>query len=135
MGAAEDWQARVEAILSETSVTIYNPRRDDWDPSWSQDPDNKNLRDQILWELQALEEADTIAIYIDPETKSPITLLELGLHAHTGKLIVFCPPGFYRYANIYWTCVHHNISLTCDFDHWMMQIVESIHSKPAFDDF
>lgn len=39
-------------------------------------------------------------MYIDPATKSPISLLELGLFAKSGKLIICCPDGFYRKGNI-----------------------------------
>lgn len=44
-----------------------------------------------------------------PESKSPITLLELGLHARSGKLLVICPEKFYRYDNVRITCQKYNI--------------------------
>ena len=69
-------------------VTILNPRRDDWDNSWTQSINNPQFREQVEWELEAMEKADIIAMYFDKSTKSPITLLELGLFAHTGKMIV-----------------------------------------------
>jgi len=42
----------------------------------------------LEWELNALNEADKIVVFIDPETKSPITLLEIGLHAESRKMCV-----------------------------------------------
>jgi hypothetical protein len=39
-------------------------------------------------------------MYFDPRGKAPITLLELGLYARSGKLIVCCPEGFWRRGNV-----------------------------------
>ena len=35
-----------------------------------------------------------------PGTQSPISLLEMGLHARSGKLIVLAPEGFWRKGNV-----------------------------------
>ena len=104
MGKAENWQQRVERELSKCDGVIFNPRREDWDSSWVQSIDNSQFREQVEWELDALEEADVIAMYFDPTTKSPISLLELGLFARTKKLIVCCPEGFWRKGNVDIVC-------------------------------
>ena len=44
-------------------------------------------------------------------SKSPITLLEMGLHARSGKLHVACEPSFYRYDNVRITCAYYGIPL------------------------
>ena len=44
-------------------------------------------------------------------SKSPITLLELGLFAHTGKLFVCCPKDFYRSGNVQIICNNYNIPM------------------------
>jgi len=31
MGKAEDWQKKVESLLKNENIVIFNPRRDDWD--------------------------------------------------------------------------------------------------------
>jgi hypothetical protein len=36
MGAAEDWQSRVEQGLRDLEIVILNPRREEWDASWVQ---------------------------------------------------------------------------------------------------
>jgi len=89
MGAAEDWQSRLITELRPVEGTIFNPRRDDWDSSWEQSINNRHFREQVEWELDALEAATLIAMYFAPGTKSPISLLELGLFAIT-------PPGHNR---------------------------------------
>jgi len=110
MGAAENWQDRVVRELSDKEdVIILNPRRDDWDSSWKQSIDNAQFKEQVDWELWAMEFADVIIMYFDPNTKSPITLLELGLFARSGKLIVCCPDGFYRKGNVDIVCKTYEI--------------------------
>lgn len=44
-----------------------------------------------------------------PGSKSPITLLELGLFAKSGKLYVVCTEGFYRYDNVRITCAKYGV--------------------------
>jgi hypothetical protein len=96
MGAATNWQTDVFEFFQKqgAEIVIYNPRRDDWDISWTQEFENPNFYQQVNWELTALETADLILMYFDPATKSPISLLELGKFAESGKILVCCPTGF-----------------------------------------
>lgn len=110
MGAAIDWQAQLIAALDNLPITVFNPRRKDWDSSWAQTKDNPQFREQVEWELDHLERADVIALYLDPATKSPISLLELGLHAGGENLIVCCPPGFWRKGNVDIVCERYGIA-------------------------
>jgi hypothetical protein len=94
MGRAEDWQAMVTQALADLPVTVLNPRRDEWDDSWEQSIGNSLFRGQVEWELEGLERASVVVMYFAPVTQAPITLLELGLLARSGKLVVCCPAGF-----------------------------------------
>lgn len=114
MGAAAPWQAEVEAALSAYAVTIWNPRRDDWDASWTQAESDPRFFEQVSWELSAQEQADLIAMYFSPETRSPITLLELGLFAKTRKIIVCCPEGFFRKGNVDIVCRRYGVTTAAD---------------------
>ncbi|MEM7029318.1 MAG: nucleoside 2-deoxyribosyltransferase domain-containing protein [Chloroflexota bacterium] len=109
MGKAEDWQTRFADALSDDDVIILNPRRDDWDSSWEQRIENDQFRGQVEWELAGQEQANVIALYFAPDTKAPITLLELGLFAHTGKVIVCCPDGFWRKGNVDVVCRRYGV--------------------------
>jgi Nucleoside 2-deoxyribosyltransferase like len=111
MGHADAWQATVEGALVDWPITILNPRRDAWDASWEQSITNPLFREQVEWELSGLERATWIAMYFDPATKAPITLLELGLMAASGKLIVGCPPGYWRRGNVEIVCARYGIPL------------------------
>jgi len=108
MGKAVDWQTRLEQALDPTA-NVFNPRRRDWDSSWKQEITNPQFNEQVTWELDMLERATYIALYFDPPTQSPISLLELGLHAQTGKLIVCCPTGFWRKGNVDIVCKRYNV--------------------------
>lgn len=109
MGNAIDWQTTAIEMLKDANIDILNPRRLDWDSSWEQKINNEKFYEQVKWELDALEEADLIIMYFDPKTKSPISLLELGLYARSGKLIVICPDSFWRKGNVDIVCDYYNI--------------------------
>jgi hypothetical protein len=87
LGVAENWQLKIEKELEELPVTIYNPRRDSWDSSWIQRESNDQFRKQVNWEMDKLEAADIIFLNFVGDTKSPISLLELGLHADENIIV------------------------------------------------
>ena len=112
MGAAEDWQKIVERVFKhKDDLVIFNPRRDDWDSSWVQKESNEQFNYQVNWELDKLTEADIIFMYFAPDTKSPISLLELGLYADTEKMIVVCPDNFWRKGNVDIVCNRYGIPI------------------------
>ena len=114
MGTAANWQKRLVDELGERDLVVLDPRRDEWDASWTQSIDNPQFRGQVEWELDNLDRADVIAMWFEPATKSPITLLELGLHAKDGRLIVGCPDGFWRKGNVEVVCARYAIPLVGD---------------------
>ena len=112
MGKAEDWQAVIPQIFKDREELIFlNPRRNDWDSSWEQTESSPQFSEQVNWELDHLDKADIIFMYFSPETKSPISLLELGLYATSCKIIVCCPDDFYRKGNVDIVCTIYDIPL------------------------
>lgn len=118
MGTAEKWQDKVTAELKETNAIVFNPRRDEWDSSWEQTKENLQFRQQVEWELRAISSAYIVFFYFDPSTKSPISLLELGLCLGDGtrNVIVCCPPTFYRKGNVDITCERCGIRVYDSFE-------------------
>lgn len=110
MGNSEDWQSKVEDFFKDNDVTILNPRRDNWDISWEQNINNKQFKEQVEWELEHLDMSDIIIYNFLPNSKSPITLLELGLHVKD-NIYVCCPDEFYRSGNVHIICERFNIPL------------------------
>ena len=103
MGKAVDWQQELIRRLGELDGTILNPRRSE------QSIDNPQFSQQVSWELAAQEDADIIAFWFVPGTKSPITLLELGLFHQKPKMLVGCPDGFWRKGNVDIVCRRYGI--------------------------
>jgi hypothetical protein len=111
MGKAEPWQAFLENALADLPIAVLNPRRDEWDSSWEQSITNPHFRGQVEWELEGLERASLIAMYFAPATQAPITLLEFGLWARSGKLVVCCPQEFWRRGNVEVVCARYGVPL------------------------
>ena len=105
-GNSEDWQQTVAAKLAgrDRRYLLYNPRQEEWHPEREGEMDY-----QVHWELEHMEKADHILMVFLDGSQSPITLLELGLHARSGKLLVICTPGFYRYDNVRITCARYGV--------------------------
>jgi hypothetical protein len=126
MGRAEPWQAAIEQALDDAPITILNPRRDEWDASWEQSITNRQFREQVEWELEAQERASLIAMYFAPPTQAPVTLLELGLFARSGKLVVCCPPGFWRRGNVQVVCARYGVPLVAGLEELVRAIRERL---------
>lgn len=108
MGNSIDWQQEVYEHFRQTDGRwlLYNPRQLHWDPTRKGEMDY-----QVNWELEHLEKADYILMYLLGSSKSPISLLEMGLHARSGKMYVICEPDFYRHDNVRITCGFYGIPL------------------------
>lgn len=77
-----DWQSQIVQILSDTSLTLINPRRKNFDVH------NKTMeQEQIIWEHENLEQSEMISFWFPQETLCPITLFELGKYLRTSKKI------------------------------------------------
>lgn len=50
-------------------------------------------------------------MYFDQATKAPITLMELRLFARSSKVVVCCPPGYWRRGNVEVVCNRFGIPL------------------------
>jgi len=126
MGQAEPWQAAVEQALAGEAVVILNPRRDEWDASWEQTIHNTPFRGQVEWELAGQELATVIAMYFAPATKAPITLLELGLFARSGKVVVCCPAGYWRRGNVEVVCARYGVPLVESLEELVRRVGERL---------
>ena len=113
MGKSVDWQKATcdwfRALPGR--YLLFNPRRDK-----GLSGEMSDFEHQVNWELEHLEKADLIIMNILASSKSPITLLEMGLFMRSGKLRVICEPGFYRYDNVRLTCVRYGVPLYQNMD-------------------
>jgi len=106
------WQENVITSLSHLPVTIYNPYRSDWDNNWKEDVEEPKFLEQTTWELDMMERASVIALCIhDSKARAPVSLLELGLGARSGKMVVVCPEGFWKRGNMQAVCRRFGIEM------------------------
>ncbi len=103
----------------DNQITIFNPRRKDWDSSWVQEIENPQFFEQVNWELDALEKSDCIILFFEKNSKSPISLLELGLFADSQKMIVCCESWFWRKGNVEIVCQRKGIPFFDNFETFM----------------
>lgn len=127
MGSAPLWQKKLAEDLADyDDLVILDPRRDDWDSSWSQDPTpGTQFYEQVDWELNRQDEADLIVYYFAADSKAPITLLELGLFLGS-NILVCCPPSFYRYGNVKMVCRRYGIDMVESYDAMVSKLRETL---------
>lgn len=116
MGKAKDWQAGAADRIGVGNRLILNPRREDWDSKWTQDYSNPHFREQVQWELSALDRVENILVHLQHDTLSPITLMEIGLHARHRRMFISCPEGFWRRGNVQTVAIHYRVPLFDDLD-------------------
>ncbi|KAK4221502.1 hypothetical protein QBC38DRAFT_491908 [Podospora fimiseda] len=97
-----DWRETLTKAISDLPValTVFDPTRSDWDSSWKEDILFPKFKEQVDWELDMQEKADLVVIYFGPNTKAPISLLELGLVARSGKAIIGCHGQYEKRGNV-----------------------------------
>lgn len=130
-GVAENWQQSIVDQLSDLNCLILNPRRANWDSDLEQKSQNPVFREQVEWELRGLETASVIAFYFAPGSKAPITLLELGLFARSGKVIACCPEGFWRKGNVDIVCSRFAVETVVNFEQLILALRSKIDTKPS----
>ena len=119
-GNSPDWQHDYVEKLKENVkklpgiLYVYNPRRDSGEGIQPGDIEEMNY--QITWELEHMEKASKIYMRILGDSKSPISLLELGLWAGKDptKIVVCCDPSYYRYQNIAVTCKKSSVMMIAE---------------------
>lgn len=128
MGASVDWQEyATDKLLTDERVLILNPRRTNWDWSCEQSIHNPEFKAQVDWELDGLDESDIILMNFEKDSKSVITLLELGLHADTyGGFVISCPNGFYRKGNVEIVAERYGIPLYNNLDAAIQHVLDDL---------
>lgn len=97
-----DWQSQMVELLSNTDLTLFNPRRKDFDVS------NKDLsKEQIKWEFKYLKMCVGVMFWFCKETLCPITLFEYGKMLAYAKytqsnrrIFVGCDPEYQRIEDV-----------------------------------
>ncbi|CAE7025486.1 hypothetical protein P3342_005599 [Pyrenophora teres f. teres] len=109
----KNWRADLSASLSDLPIAILDPTCDAWDSTWIEDISFQPFKDQAKWEMDHAGVADVIVFHFGGKSDQPITLLELGLYAHTGKAVVCCQEDFSKKGNVQIVCERYGIAM-CD---------------------
>ncbi len=112
-GKAIDWQTEVALAFVDTSLTIYNPRRSKWNPDLEQTMLCDEFREQVIWEQRCLAKSGYVLMNFVEDTKSPISLLELGqlTRMEETTTVVVCPRNFWRRGNVEIMCALNGLPL------------------------
>jgi hypothetical protein len=129
MGAAVPWQSRLIEHLEHLPITISNPRKDYWDPTIDVKSKDINFRTQVEWEMNALKAATVICFFFDTDTISPVTLMELGMWASSGKALVCCGGKYWRSGNVDIVCDRYNIPRVDSFEMLIPAVEEFLAIK------
>ncbi|KAF2185054.1 hypothetical protein K469DRAFT_708324 [Zopfia rhizophila CBS 207.26] len=129
MGKAINWQRHMSHYLQHLPLTVLNPRRGHWDQSAKPSPSDQTFRTQVEWELDALNKATVICFFFDKNTLSPVTLLELGLWAKSGKVVVCCPEGYWKGGNVRLVCEREGVPCVGSFGDLVPEIVKMLGEK------
>lgn len=99
-----DWRETLTQALAEYAITIFNPKRDDWDSTWREDFSDERWAEQVQWELDMQEAADIVVVFFHGVSPAPISLLEFGLCARSGKAIACALDGYSKKGNVEAVC-------------------------------
>lgn len=129
-GQSKNWQRKlINKVYSELpdNVIVFNPRRD----NWNKNADVDTLREQINWEQERLSNSSIIVMVLLDDSKSPVSLMELGEFCDSQKIVVFCTENFYRFENVKDLCERFEIPLfkTNNIDEVSNKVLELIYSN------
>lgn len=136
MGIAKNWQAMIIDELGNlekqrndgVEFVVLNPRRPAWDSTWVQSIDNPQFVEQVNWELDGIEQCDVVFFHFEPDTMSPITLFELGKALEgDSKVVVSCPPGFWRKGNVDVACKRMSMPVHDSIDSAFEELVTHLY--------
>ncbi|KAG8167630.1 hypothetical protein KVR01_003319 [Diaporthe batatas] len=103
--------------LTAVNITIFDPFQPRWDATWKEDVDtDPRFAAQVDWELSRQEGATTVAVFFHADSQAPISLLELGLCARSGKAVVGCEPGYWKRGNVQAVCRRYGVPLADSLD-------------------
>ncbi|KAK2614454.1 hypothetical protein N8I77_001277 [Diaporthe amygdali] len=108
----EGFIAALKQRITTTSLTIFDPFQPKWDSTWKEDVDvDPRFKAQVEWELGSQDRATVVAVFFHGDSKAPVSLLELGLCARSGKAVVGCEPGYWKRGNVQAVCRRYGVPL------------------------
>ena len=120
------WQTHLTRLLAHLPVTIFDPRRDDWDDTWVERKSDPRFKTQTEWELEQLGRADIVAVCFLPGTDAPVTLLEFGLTVRKRNVVVCCHEEFSGRGNVEMICARFGAPLVDTLDELVAEVTKRL---------
>ncbi|KAF7551251.1 hypothetical protein G7046_g7770 [Stylonectria norvegica] len=121
-----DWRETLTDALAEWPITIFNPKRDDWDSIWTEDFSDERWKEQVEWELEMQDLANVIVVLFHGVSSAPVSLLELGLHVRSGKVIACVLDGYSKKGNVKAVCLRYQATFVETEDDLRRTVIERL---------
>lgn len=113
------------------NITVYDPFQHRWDGSWREDLADDRFRAQVEWELERQESATIVALFFHGDSKAPLSLLELGLSARSGKAVVGCDEAYWKRGYVQAVCRRYGVPLADDLDGLVTLVADKLKASRA----
>lgn len=123
-----DWRETLTQALAEYPITIFNPKRDDWDSTWKEDFSDARWAEQVQWELEMQDGADIVVVFFHGISPAPISLLELGLSARSGKAIACAMDGYSKKGNVEAVCRRYKATFVTTEDELKDAVIKKLRA-------
>lgn len=113
------------------SITVYDPTQPLWAADWREDLADGRFGTQVAWELDRLDAAAVVAVFFERASESPVSLLEFGLCAHSGRAVVGCGRGYWKRGNVEAVCLRYGVPMADDLDGLVALVLDRLESLRA----
>ncbi|ROW05252.1 hypothetical protein VSDG_00290 [Cytospora chrysosperma] len=113
------------------STTVYDPFQPNWTGDWREDLGDGRFRAQVEWELERQDGAAVVAFFLDERSRSPVSLLELGLCARSGKAVVGCERGYWKRGNVQAVCQRYGVPMADDLNGLVTLVADKLKGMKA----
>ncbi|ROW07995.1 hypothetical protein VPNG_06111 [Cytospora leucostoma] len=113
------------------NITVYNPYQPNWGPSWREDLADNRFTTQVEWELERQESATIVALFFHGDSKAPLSLLELGLSARSGKAVVGCDKAYWKRGYVQAVCQRYGVPMADDLDGLATLVADKLKGSRA----
>lgn len=113
------------------STTVYDPFQPNWTADWKEDLGDGRFKRQLEWELEKQDNAAIVAVFFDGRSQSPVSLLEFGLCARSGKAVVGCDRGFWKRGNVQAVCQRYGVPMADDLNGLVTLVLDKLKGMKA----
>lgn len=80
-----------------------------------------------------MENADVIAVFLGKAAKAPISMMELGLWARSGKVVVCVQKGFWKEGNVRIVCERYGLHVCEEVGELAEKVLEMLRERTGLE--